>query len=53
MTKNTLLPYDSEQHTKGSELWDRRNIRNSHEKIAKKHGYKIVKHVHQLFVKKI
>ena len=31
MTKNTLLPYDSEQHTNGSEWWDRRNKRNSRE----------------------
>jgi len=29
MTKNTLLPYDSEQHTKDSEWWNRRNRRNS------------------------
>ena len=29
MTKNTLLPYNSKQYTKGSEWWDRRNRRNS------------------------
>ena len=28
-------------------------IENLQEKIAKDHGYKIVKHIHQLFVKKI
>ena len=29
MTKNTLLPYNSKQYTKGSEWWDRKNRRNS------------------------
>ena len=29
------------------------DIEDIQEQIAKKHGYKIVKHVHQLFVKKI
>ena len=28
-------------------------IENIQDEIAKKHGYKIVKHIHQLFVKKI
>ena len=32
---------------------ERREIEDIQDKIAKKHGYKIIKHIHQLFVKPI